>query len=198
MFFLDFAIFQRGEVGIPRLSTPLSPYITEYIGDCRLVASEYFEKNHAWMPVISKRRFYDHLLNPLLQPRADVVFLIFCMKLIAWSPLERSDESRPRTQAYLAAKHFLVEAEVAGMFTVQLLQAFLLVALYELGHGIYPAAYMSVGACARYGLALGIDRQTLSQSSNSTLTLLEQEERRRVWWTCLILDRFDYLSFTYR
>lgn len=195
VFFLDFTIFQRGEVEIPRLSIPLPPYIMEYVRDPRQVAAEYFENIHPWMPVVSKKRFYDHLLNPLLQPRADVMLLIFCMKLIAWSPLEQTNEHKPKTLAYMTVKRCLLEAEVAGIFTVQLLQALLLVTLYELGHGIYPAAYMSVGACARYGLALGVDGQTLSKSHNSTLTLLQQEEDRRVWWACVILDRFDDLSF---
>jgi len=198
VFFLDFDIFQRGGVEIPRLTIPISSYIMGHIRDARLVAAEFFENNHPWMPIISKKRFYDHLMNPLSQPRADAIFLIFCMKLIAWSPLEQANESKPKTETYLVAKRFLVEAEAAGMFTFQLLQALLLVTFYELGHGIYPAAYMSVGACARYGLALGIDGQTLSMSSNSTLTLLEQEERRRSWWTCLILDRFDYLSLKHQ
>lgn len=194
VFFLDHAIFQRGEGEIPRLTISLSPYITEYTRDTGEIAAEYFEITHPWIPVISKKRFYDHLLNPLSQLRADVILLIFSMKLIAWSPLEPAEQCKPKTQAYLAVKRALFEAEVAGIFTVQLLQASLLVAVYEFGHGIYPAAYMSVGACARYGLALGIDAQTLSKSSHSTFTLLEQEERRRVWWMCVILDRFGHLS----
>ena len=36
------------------------------------------------------------------------------------------------------------------------LQALILVALYEYGHGIYPAAWMTVGQCVRYADFLGI------------------------------------------
>jgi len=76
----------------------------------------------------------------------------------------------------LAAKRFLLEAKLARMFTVQPLQALLLVTFNELGHGIYRLAYMSVGACARYGLALGIDRQT---SSNQTTSLLHYWNKKK-------------------
>jgi hypothetical protein len=62
-------------------------------------------------------------------------------------------------------------------------------ALYELGHAIYPAAFLSIGACARYAHALGINvSRTLK--TRKVLTLVEVEERRRVWWAIVILDRF--------
>lgn len=49
------------------------------------------------------------------------------------------------------------------------------------------------GACGRYGMALRIDGQGMSECDKSSFTSLEQEESRRVWWAIVILDRFDYL-----
>lgn len=63
-----------------------------------------------------------------------------------------------------------------------------LIALYEIGHGIYPSAYVSIGTCARYGLALGLDRE-LNVFDNSPRRWIELEEKRRAWWAVLILDR---------
>ncbi|CAI6088228.1 unnamed protein product [Clonostachys chloroleuca] len=36
------------------------------------------------------------------------------------------------------------------------LQASLLILLYEIGHGIYPSAFLSAGSCVRYGHAIGL------------------------------------------
>ena len=174
---------------IPRADILLSPFVLEYVKDPRSIAAQFFDKAHHWMSIISKKRFYDQLLNPLSQPRTDTIMLLFCMKLLTWIPPDYENE--PRTPAYMAAKYFMLEANLAGMFTVQLLQAALLIALYELGHAIYPAAYLTVGACARYGLALGIDKRRTSDSGNSPFTPLEQEERRRVGWAIVILDRCE-------
>ncbi|KAL6408671.1 hypothetical protein AUP68_07615 [Ilyonectria robusta] len=42
--------------------------------------------------------------------------------------------------------------------------AVLLLAFYEVAHAIYPAAYLTIGHCARLGHALGIhDRRNVSQ-----------------------------------
>lgn len=78
---------------------------------------------------------------------------------------------------------------VEQSFSILVLQAGVLVALYELGHGIYPAAFLSIGACARYAHALGIN-VSRTVPTRRVLTLVEVEERRRVWWAIVILDRF--------
>jgi hypothetical protein len=79
--------------------------------------------------------------------------------------------------------------EVEGAFSILVLQAGVLVALYELGHGIYPAAYLSIGACARYAHALGIN-VSHTVPTRRVLTFVEGEERRRIWWAIVILDRY--------
>lgn len=62
-------------------------------------------------------------------------------------------------------------------------------ALYELGHGIYLATFLIIGSCARYVYALGIN-VSQSVSTKRVITLVEVEERRRVWWALVVLDRF--------
>ncbi|UKZ53304.1 hypothetical protein TrVGV298_007096 [Trichoderma virens] len=73
--------------------------------------------------------------------------------------------------------------------SLQVLQATIFVALYEIGHAIYPAAYLTVGACARYGIALGLD-QLMTNNSGFDRSWMEVEEKRRSWWAVLALDRF--------
>jgi hypothetical protein len=66
-----------------------------------------------------------------------------------------------------------------------------LIAIYELGQAIYPAAFLSIGACARYAGALGIDKND-GLLLGQQLSFCEIEERRRIWWGILVLDRFVY------
>jgi hypothetical protein len=92
---------------------------------------------------------------------------------------------------YHAAKRFHMAVEAVGVLSVHVLQANILTAIYEMGHAIYPAAYISVGTCARYGLALGIDKCVTGPPCESEWARfwVEIEEKRRAWWAIILLDR---------
>jgi hypothetical protein len=164
------------------------PQVLHLLGDLDenwLTAGRFFEHIHQWMPFISKKRFYDMYLQPAFQTRPDVVLLLLALKLITTFP--PAGARGPRTPLYDAVRRLYVEVE--GAFSILVLQAGALLALYELGHGIYPAAYLSIGACARYAHALSIN-VSRTVPTRRVLTLVEVEERRRVWWAIVILDRY--------
>lgn len=93
------------------------------------------------------------------------------------------------TDLYRVVKQFYFDVESCGTLSIQVLQAGVLIALYELGHAIYPATFLSVGGCCRYATALGLDKD-VSSRGYSKLPWIEEEEHRRVWWSLLILDRY--------
>ena len=61
----------------------------------------------------------------------------------------------------------------------------MLLCLYELRHAIYPSAFISISACTHYTRING----GKALSTTKVLTLVEVEERRRIWWAIVILDR---------
>jgi hypothetical protein len=128
-------------------------------------------------------------MNPLATPRPDVQLLLCSMSLVVWSPTSHGARLNPRTEHYLSLKRALLDAETAGILSLPLLQAMVLISIYELGHAIYPAAYMSIGHCVRLGLALELEKQCQADLDSKLYDLEEQEERRRVWWAIFILDR---------
>jgi hypothetical protein len=138
------------------------------------------------MPFTSKTWAYKHLLSPLSPVHADSALLLLSIQLINWIP---SASANPKTPMYTVAKQYFFELETAGSFSIRVVQAGLLILLYELGHCIYPAAYMSVSICARQAVALGFDKD-IKQVNTTGLPWDKLEERRRVWWAILILDRY--------
>jgi hypothetical protein len=189
VFFLDHEVFSRSSLPFPppRFQIPL--YIKSEIGDhaqTSLIATQYFSTVHQWMPIVSKQRFYDQHVNPLNVLGADVALLYLSMKLITWSP--SPENPNPLSQTYLAARQFSDSIDMSVTLTLTALQSFILIALYEIGHAIYPAATLSVGACAEYAIALGLGWRTASWNIEY-LTWVELEERRRVWWAVVILER---------
>ena len=149
--------------------------------------SRFFLYVHTWMPFISKKRLYDLYLTEYHRSRPDVVLLLLAIRLI--TELPPVSPKNPRTPLYKATKHFYLDVEGSSSFSVLVLQAGVLLALYEVGHGVYPAAYLSIGAAARYAYALGINSNE-NGGTKKVLTIVEVEERRRVWWAIVILDRF--------
>lgn len=186
--FLDPALLHHSLVETAPAAGTVPQYILQLIGDLdeiRLTAARFFEHIHQWMPFISKKRFYDFYLQPSFHSRPDVVLLLLALKLI--TTFLPAGSRSPRTALYNSTKQFYLKVE--GSFSILVLQAGILVALYELGHGIYPAAFLSIGTCARYAHALGIN-VSRTVPTRRVLTLVEVEERRRVWWAIVILDRF--------
>jgi len=197
MLFLDPTLLQHGQVEMPRTTPPLPAHILLLLGDMieiQATASKYFEHVHLWMPFISKKRFHDVYLRPGFQTRADVVLLLLSLKLIVTLP--PASPRNPRTSLYHAIKHFYLEVEGSSVFSIPTLQAGILIALYELGHAVYPAAYLTVGASARFAYALGIN-VAAALNTRRVLTLVEVEERGRIWWAIVILDRCVISFLTY-
>jgi hypothetical protein len=126
-------------------------------------------------------------LSPSSTSHADLALLCLSMKLATWSP--STDSPDPHTTTYLAARQFLHSVEMSASLTLPALQAAILISVYEIGHAIYPAAYMSVSACAQYAIAMGLGWK-FGSGSTSNLHWVEAEERRRVWWGIVILERY--------
>lgn len=113
------------------------------------------------------------------------------MKLVCSNVPTRSD---PKTELYRNAKSFYREVEALNDFTLRLVQALLLIALYELGHGICPAAYLTIGSLATIGHAMGLHKPTTPQMLPPAETAMEEEERKRWWWCVVILERFIHIG----
>jgi hypothetical protein len=189
VFFLDAEIFEKLNLETPRAPVSIPAYVNKLLGDSlciREMASQYFSTVHHWMNILSRKRFYTQQLRPLSQPSAEVTLLLLCMKLIAWVPSTVAED--PKTPLYTAAKGFHSELEIIGCCSIQVLQAGILIAVYELGHSIYPAAYMSIGACARYGTAFGFGEN--GSKTNESRDWMESEESKRAWWAIMVLDRY--------
>ncbi|RFU31435.1 hypothetical protein B7463_g4904, partial [Scytalidium lignicola] len=185
VYFLDSNVFQQDELEIPRPQLPIPSYVKNIIGDVNTMheyAAEFFDSIHFWWPIISRRRFFKHLLNPLTSPRADVALLCLSIKISTWKP--QDEHQSPRTVAYSAVKRYFLELEMQGVLTLQALQAGILICLYEVGHALYPSAYLTIGTCARYGISMGLDKIALL-SFQHTSGWLEAEEMKRAWYVTL-------------
>ena len=115
---------------------------------------EYFDTVHTWMPIVSKKRLNRNMHNPLWEAGADLALLFLCMKLATLGLQEGLEQSHH--PVYTAAKRFVAQLEAGGVVSLHMLQAYVLISFFEMGHAIYPAAWMTVGSASRYGMLLGL------------------------------------------
>ncbi|EHK23014.1 uncharacterized protein TRIVIDRAFT_28724 [Trichoderma virens Gv29-8] len=179
---------QKKDVGITKSVADL----VGSVSDIQATAQVFFETIHVWMPIVSKKQFQDYLLQRLAFRRAEFFLLVLAMKLCS------SRVTVAKSMLYRTVKQLYFDIESSGRLSIQTLQASVLIAIYEIGHGIYPAAIISVANCARIGTIIGIDRSLNTWDFISRGPWIELEERRRVWWAIIILDRFMNLCYPKR
>ncbi len=102
---------------------------------------------------VSKRRFRQYA--GAKNKKAGFLLLVLCMAAVSQSP---------NAAAYQRAKHCLHLLESQDMISMPLLQSAIMIGFYELSSAIYPAAFLTVGHCARLGQAMGVhDRKNAPQ-----------------------------------
>ena len=146
----------------------------------------YFSSVHQRVTIISKKRFLEQLPAFSTSAGADLAALCLSMNLAVQQPQSRAN--RMQSPLYAQLKSIISLLEASNYQSLEVVQCRLLCAFYELGHGIHPAVSVSLGACARIYRFLRLELragQTPELHSNNIV----EEERRRVWWTLVNLDR---------
>ncbi|CAL5869007.1 uncharacterized protein PFLUO_LOCUS3235 [Penicillium psychrofluorescens] len=165
-------------------STSVGADVLEYIygpgqTERQLWISDFIKIVDPWMPYIPISELHTRLLNESKQLKGEDILLLACIKLNT----EPCPEGQPVNKQYLAVKSTFVSAEIYGTLSIRLLQASLLLLLYEHGHGIYPSAYTTLGVCARYLGALDIETGPYAGD------WMDGEQRRRLWWVVYVMER---------
>jgi len=84
-----------------------------------------------------------------------------------------------RTDLYFLLKSSISLVEAADINSLEVVQARLLVCLYEVGHGM-NAAYISIAATARAAVELGITGKMEGSCD---------KVEARLWWGIVMVDR---------
>lgn len=153
----------------------------------------YFRTIHLWYPIISEEVFYQRLPDTYTKPCAESSLLLLSIALITVMP---SNNEIPMP-LYTAAKTSIAMTEAANIHTLMVVKARLLVTLFEVGHNLDPAAFISLGATARAAVAIGLNQSVHYESGNSDSTLANSQEGLCVWWAIVMLDRSVFYRSNY-
>ncbi|VUC37669.1 unnamed protein product [Clonostachys rosea] len=193
-FFLDNESFRslRSNVLSWGLNNSLQQGASNLLGVDRTEAcARYFSSVHPWISFLSPKR----LKNGGKGSSADLdgcePLLILCFRLLTEELVDPPQETSQASPLYLSIRASLSAAADGGCVSLRLVQSLVLLSLYELGHAIYPTAYLTLAQAARMGTLMGLQSKTKASrlfTPANSWTL--REEQRRTWWAIIILDRF--------
>lgn len=161
----------------------------------KTVVSIYSRTIHPWFAFTSEVKLYNQLPQRWNDASVDFTLLAFIILLFNASPQlsERCYSFHSDIMfMYLSSKSWLALLEGAGLNSIDLVNSRLLITLFEIVHGFYPAAYLSIAGTVRAADALSIYKSqeaSLSRSSD-LIRKKEREESTELWCGIMILDRY--------
>jgi hypothetical protein len=151
----------------------------------------YFNSTHSWLTIVRKQRFIKRVAASKHKAEAEVAILLLAMRLVA-EPFDftKTQGDASRDTLYQAAKNLHAIIQASKGPSLELIQAGVLIALFEHNSAIADAAYDTLVNCFRMSQYLGLDMiHSGTKSKNSYVSAIE-EERRRTYWGIVALDRY--------
>lgn len=149
---------------------------------------------------VSRNRIHGMIAGiPVITPPANHSIHLLAICLISYHPksIGKSLPGIDQESLYIATKSLFNQVQAAGSVrgqpSISLIQACILIAVYEYARGMADSAFLSIGICARMGYAAGIHERT-SRPGKETLS----EEERNTWWTILIYERYIHFKIFLR
>jgi hypothetical protein len=174
----------------PNVDDAITARLLHAIGDVsavRAMAVKYFESVHRWFPILSEVAYYERLTSTFTEPSAEHSLLSLSMALIICMP----DEEETFSSLYMLVKSAIAVVEAANLYSLEVVQARLLVTLFEVGHGIEPAAFISIAATTRAAVAIGLNEKINDPDCHDENINSRTQAGLRVWWGLVMLDRYD-------
>lgn len=175
----------------PTVDVMMSEEASRILGsvhDVHLLATSFFETVWKRLPIICQFGFFKRLPDLYTKPNADLLMLCIAFHLVLEQPSESSRSMQ--SSQYVMAKSCMSLLESAGILTLECIQARVFICLYEIGHGIHPAASISAGGCARSARAMGLHEKTFQYPQQTPQKRARAESEKRTWWAIIVLDRY--------
>lgn len=155
--------------------------------DIDTVYLDYFSGTHRWLPILSQKEMSERACTTDLKLDAGFSLLVLSMKLSS-TPIEMQDV---HSSLYNAVTELSFSLENNGLLSLDLIQSLILMSIYQVAHGLYPAGFMSVSRAARLATLMGLHNRDKIQLYAKPNTWTGREGERRTWWAIMILDVYE-------
>jgi hypothetical protein len=149
-----------------------------------MVIEEYRKSINSWFPpIVSPVKLHVQLEQ---EASSKLAVLLLAMHLVTQIP---NKQGNMHTPTYFGTKSLFSSLVASGDSSLELVQASVLITLYEAGHGMADAALVSMAISARIGHRMFSRKRRVEGDKIGDL------EEGRVWWSINILDRYPSSLF---
>lgn len=148
----------------------------------------YFGTVNSWFTVVERVGFEERLERMWSEPSAETGLLVLCMLLTARSPEEAPTVSM-QNSLYHSVKMLCGIVATKTPLSTSMLQAHLLICLYELGHFMPQQAYLTLGTCTTIVRAFGWFDESFWGQDQWIVRAKELKLCSILWWSVVFLER---------
>jgi hypothetical protein len=155
--------------------------------DPREIMTSYSKTIHPWFCIFSQSALSRQ--HPITWDAAPVDFALLCCTIVLLNSTPQESQGTyildsEHKSMYLMAKSWTSLLEGAGFNSINFVKVRLLISIFEVSHGLYPAAYLSVAATIRAADAL-----VVFEGDSRSLAETDTEEFRIMWCGIAVIDR---------
>ncbi|KAJ5764572.1 hypothetical protein N7533_003253 [Penicillium manginii] len=151
----------------------------------------FFDRVHLFAPILNKRRYFARAARPTSDPMAMTCLQHAMWTLAAWLGSQFKDIQK---DLYIYTRGVLEKSELEmhlGNPPIELAQAWLFLAIYEIMQVNYERGWLSAGRCFRLVQLMKLHEIDVPNGiGESGISFGDIEERRRTFWMAYCLDRF--------
>jgi Fungal specific transcription factor domain len=151
------------------------------------LCSIYFYTFHRSLPIINKNAFYYQLQRNCSSPQFSILLLSIVLVTHLSTKVDRLKTSE---ELFIILKGIFSLLQSSSQPSTEIIQAGLLIASYEHCQALHLEAWLSIGACARMGYALGLHQNIKSLLPTGEISRDSFETRRCLWWGIVVLERY--------
>lgn len=149
----------------------------------------YFDRVHLFAPILNSRRYFSRAARPMSATAPFVGLQHAMWTLAAWLGSQFREIQKglyTHTRAMLEHLDTITESP-----PIELAQAWIFLAIYEIMQVNYDRGWLSAGRCFRLVQLMKLYEVDVPNGvAESSLSYVEIEERRRTFWMAYLLDRF--------
>lgn len=152
------------------------------------VTVQYFRGIHEWIPIVSRRNFQNSLINSSAPAHADFSILLLSMCLITHHRSRVTAQLINQDAIYFTTKMLFAHVQAFLSSSPSLIQAGVLISIYEYAHGKLDTAYNTIADCARMAHEIGLHKLTSLNPPENEARFIGEEEKN-LWWAIVIYER---------
>lgn len=152
------------------------------------IVQYYFATINSWFTIVEKGRFDEQLEQIWSEPSADTALLTLCMLLVVRSP-EESQAVSMQNSLYYSVKALCGIVMTKEPLSTSMLQANLLICLYEAAQFLPQQAYLTLGTCAALVRAFGWLNENFWSQEMWVSRTRELKLCSILWWSMVFLDK---------